>query len=101
MNKTFTTLLSFSISLFSFAQTQLTNGGFETWGNTSPGVAAEPTGWYYNKSGSNVAKLGPQLCFQDATIKHTGSYSVRIETLSYFGTAVNGAVTTGVVNAPS
>jgi hypothetical protein len=31
MNKTFTTLLSLSISLFSFAQTQVTNAGFENW----------------------------------------------------------------------
>jgi hypothetical protein len=102
MNKTFTTLLSLSVSLFSLAQTQIANGGFENWGgNPSPGVTAEPTGWYSNKSGSSVAKLGPQLCFRDQSIVHSGTSSVRVETLSYFGTAVNGAVTTGVVNAPS
>lgn len=101
MIKTFTSLLSLSISLFSIAQTQIPNAGFETWGNAAPGVSAEPTGWYSNKSGSSVAKLGPQICFQDQTIKHSGSSSVRVETLSYFGTAVNGAVTTGVINAPN
>lgn len=101
MNKTFTAILSLSISLFSVGQTQITNGGFETWGNAAPGVAAEPTGWYSNKSGSNVAKLGPQICFQDNTIKRSGSSSVRVETNSYFGTAVNGAITTGVINAPN
>ena len=101
MNKTFTTLVSLSVSLFSLAQTQLSNAGFETWGNSSPGVAAEPTGWYSNKSGSNVAKLGPQICFQDNSVKHSGNASVRVETLSYLGTAVNGAVTTGVINAPN
>lgn len=102
MNKTFTTLLSLSVSLFTFAQTQITNGGFENWGgNTSPGIAAEPTGWYSNKSGSNVAKLGPTICFQDNTVKHSGNASVRVETLNYLGTAVNGAVTTGVINAPN
>ncbi|MBS1647928.1 MAG: T9SS type A sorting domain-containing protein [Bacteroidetes bacterium] len=83
------------------AQVQLPNPGFENLGNPSPGVSSEPTGWYSNKSGSSIAKLGPQTCFQDGTAKHSGSYSVRIETDSYFGTAVNGSATTGVVNAPS
>ena len=100
MKKIFTILLS-SFALCSFAQTQIANPGFETWGNTAPGVAGEPTGWYSNKSGSNVAKLGPQICFKDSTIKHTGSYSVRVETINYSSTAVNGAVTTGVINAPN
>ena len=101
MNKTFTLTLSFSISLISVAQIQLSNPGFENWGNSAPGVAAEPTGWYSNKSGSNVAKIGPQICFQDNTVKRTGNASVRVETLNYLGTAVNGAVTTGVINAPN
>lgn len=100
MKKTFTILLS-SFALCSFAQTQIANPGFETWGNTAPGVAGEPTGWYSNKSGSNVAQLSSPICFQDNTIKHTGAASVRVETISYFGTAVNGAVTTGVINAPN
>lgn len=100
MKKIFTILLS-SFALCSFAQTQIANAGFETWGNTAPGVAGEPTGWYSNKSGSNVAQLSSPICFQDITIKHTGSKSVRVETISYFGTAVNGAVTTGVINAPN
>ena len=100
MKKIFTLFLS--IPLFSLAQTQITNAGFENWGgNASPGVAAEPTGWYSNKSGSNVAKLGPTICFQDNVIKHSGNASVRVETLNYLGTAVNGAVTTGVINAPN
>jgi len=100
MKKTFTLLLS-SFALCSFAQTQIANPGFETWGNTAPGVAGEPTGWYSNKSGSNVAQLSSPICFQDNTIKHTGAASVRVETINYFGTAVNGAVTTGVINAPN
>ncbi len=104
MNKTFTILLSFSISLVSFAQTQIANGGFESWGgNTSPGIAAEPNGFYSNDSGSSTAQLGPQTCYQDATIKHSGSYSMRLEnkTVPIIGTVVNGNATTGVVNAPS
>jgi hypothetical protein len=100
MKKIFTILLS-TVIICSFAQTQIANPGFETWGNAAPGVATEPTGWYSNKSGSNVAKLGPQICFQDNAIKRSGTSSVRVETNSYFGTAVNGAVTTGVINAPN
>jgi hypothetical protein len=103
MNKTFTTLLSLSISLFSLAQTQITNGGFENWGgNPSPGVAAEPTSWYSNKSGSSTAQLGPQTCSQDGTA-HTGSSCAKIETktVPIIGTVVNGNLTTGVVNAPT
>jgi hypothetical protein len=100
MKKIFTILLS-SFAFCSFAQTQIANAGFETWGNTAPGVAGEPTGWYSNKSGSNIAQLSSPICFQDNTIKHTGSSSVRVETISYSGTAVNGAVTTGVINAPN
>lgn len=83
------------------AQTQLSNPGFENWGNTSPGVAGEPTGWYSNKSGSNVAQLASATCFQDNTVKHSGNSSARVETISYFGTSVNGALVTGVVNAPN
>jgi hypothetical protein len=101
MKQIFTTTLSL-LSLYTLAQTQINNGGFESWGgNPSPGIAAEPTGWYSNKSGSNIAKAGPTICFQDGTIKRTGSYSVRVETTNYIGTAVNGAVCTGVINAPS
>lgn len=100
MKKIFT-LLSFSITLTALAQTTISNGGFEMWGNVSPGVAGEPTGWYSNKSGSSTAQLGPVLCFKDNTIVHTGTASVRVETVNYLGTAVNGAVTTGVINAPT
>lgn len=100
MKKTFT-LLSFYLTFTALAQTTISNGGFEIWGNVSPGVAGEPTGWYSNKSGSSTAQLGPVLCFKDNTIVHTGTASVRVETINYLGTAVNGAVTTGVINAPT
>jgi hypothetical protein len=100
MKKLFTLFLitsSFCVS----AQTTISNGGFEAWGNVSPGVAGEPTGWYSNKSGSSTAQLASPICFKDNSIVHTGTASVRVETISYFGTAVNGAVTTGVINAPT
>jgi len=100
MKKLFT--LFSIISIYSTAQTTISNGGFEAWGgNPSPGVSSEPTGWFSNKSGSNIAKLANQICFQDASIKHSGNYSVRVETINYLGNAVNGAVTTGVINAPT
>jgi hypothetical protein len=83
------------------AQTQITNGGFENWGNASPGTSAEPTNWYSNKSGSNVAQLASATLSKDATTKHSGTASVLVQTISYFGTAVNGSGTTGVVNAPN
>ena len=101
MNKISTLLLMAVSSITMVAQTQITNGGFENWGNASPGVSTEPTSWYSNGSGSNIAQLGPQTCFQCSNPVHSGSYCVRVETESYFGTAVNGVVTTGVVDAPS
>ena len=80
----------------------LPTGGFENWGgNPSPGVAAEPNGWYSNQSGSAIASAGPQTCFQDNTIFHSGTSSVRLQNATIFGTVVNGNVTTGVINAPT
>lgn len=101
MNKTFTSILLLSISLFSLAQTQITNGGFETWDNIGA-TNEEPTDFNSNKTGSNTAQLGPQTCFRDASIKHSGSYALRLENKTVFvTTVVNGSATTGVVNAPS
>ncbi len=94
-------LMLAAIGFNATGQTTINNGGFELWGNPSPGIAAEPTHWYSNKSGSAIAVLGPQTCFQEATIVHSGTYSVKVVTENYLGTAVNGVVTTGVVNAPT
>ncbi len=86
------------------AQTTITNGGFELWGNTSPGLSSEPTNWYSDQSGSTIAALGPQTCFQTSSSPspHSGTYCAKIETESYLAIeTVNGVITTGVVNAPS
>lgn len=105
--KSIATLILFvSLGFGAAAQTFITNGGFENWGNTVPAgdtISSEPTGWYSNKSGSAIAKLGPYTCFKESTPAHvrSGSYSVKVMTGNYLGTAVNGVVTTGVVNAPS
>ena len=101
MNRITTLLLMAASSVAVLAQTQITNGGFENWGNASPGVSGEPTSWYSNTSGSDIAKLASITCFQDNSIKHSGNASVRVQTISYLGSAVNGAVTTGIVDAPS
>ncbi len=92
------------LGLSATAQTTITNGGFELWGNTVPAgdTHEEPTNWYSNQSGSSTAALGGQTCFKDATVVHSGSYSVRMETISGpFSTVINGSVTTGVVDAPT
>ncbi len=106
MNKIATLSLTAIISSASlFAQTQITNGGFENWGNASPGNANEPTSWYSNKSGSSTAQLGPQTCFKSTSTVHTGAASVQVTTeslnLGITTEIVNGNVTTGVVNAPT
>ena len=99
MTKKFTTLLSISISLFSVAQTQITNADFELWGGS--GATAEPSSWHSNKTGTGLASSGPQTCFQETSNPHGGSSCVRVETVYYILAVVNGNVTTGIVNAPS
>ena len=99
-----TIILLASMSLGAAAQTTITNGGFENWGNASPGLPnpQEPTSWYSNKSGSVTAQLANPTCFKDSTDQHSGNYCVKIQTITYLGIeVVNGVVTTGVVNAPS
>ena len=99
-----TLTLLLGMCLGATAQTTITNGGFELWGNTVPSgdTYTEPTNWYSNQSGSSIAALGAETCFKDATVVHTGSYSVRLETISGpLSTVINGSVTTGVINAPS
>lgn len=101
MKKIFTLGLSL-IFLSASAQTQITNGGFETWDNPTASNA-EPTSFNSNKTGSSTAQIGPQTCFRDASVVHGGTYSVRVESVQVpiIGTIVNGNVTTGVVNAPT
>ena len=99
-----TLFLSAAFGLSAVGQTTITNGGFESWGNTVPAgdTHEEPTNWYSNQSGSSIAALGSQTCFKDATVFHSGSYSARLETIAGpVSTVINGSVTTGVVNAPS
>ncbi len=96
-----TIILSAAFGCSAIAQTTITNGGFENWGNSSPGLSSEPTGWYSDLSGGGLASLGVQTCFKDSTDQHSGSYCVKLITESSTFAVINGVVTTGVVNAPT
>ncbi len=87
------------IALSSFAQTTIPNGSFETWTNVGSSTA-QPVSWSSNETGSGLASSGPQTCFQSTTA-HSGNYSAKVESASYFFQVVNGSLTTGQVCAPS
>ena len=73
--------LSFGIN----AQTTIPNGTFETWQNIGASDE-EPTNWNGNKTGGGFANLGPQTCFRESGNVHSGSYCMRLENGSFFGT---------------
>ncbi len=103
-----TLILSAAFGLSAVAQTTITNGGFESWGNTVPAsdTCTEPTNWYSDLSGSSNAQLGVETCYKSTTA-HSGSYSVEVVTQKdlilggLITEYINGVVTTGVVNAPT
>ncbi len=95
---TIVTIINISISAM-LAQTQLPNVGFETW--TGSGTSVEPTNYHSNMTGTGWASSGGQTCFKVSTGVHSGSYCAQITTESFIGQAVNGALTSGMVNAPS
>lgn len=99
MKKIFTFI---SISVFSatFAQTQIQNGGFETWDNVGA-ATEEPTYFNSNKTGTDWAPNGPQTCYRDGSTFHSGTYCARVETKTFVLAVVNGSLTTGIVNAPT
>ena len=101
MKKTFTLIVLLSISIIINAQPtpQPPNPGFENW--TGSGATMEPTNYHSNETGTGWATSGGQTCFQDATTFHSGSYSAKIKTISFIGQAVNGSLTSGLVNAPT
>ena len=99
MKKIFTSIL-LCASAFAFGQTQIANGGFETWDNVGSS-SEEPTSFNSNKTGTGLASSGPQTCYQASVTPHSGSYYVKVQTKYYIIATVNGNVTSGVVNAPS
>ncbi len=99
MNRIFKiTLCLLFIASASFAQTTILNGGFENWENVGASNAV-PQYWNSNKNGSSDAQLAAQTCFQSSTA-HSGTYSAQVESGSTFRYVVNGALTTGYVDAP-
>lgn len=103
MKKLYTTILSVlaigAVTSIS-AQQQPNNGDFETWSG------GYPTGWNDMDSGDftgcGLCPFGAsQRIFQDNSVVHGGSSSVRIESTDAFGNVVNGTMTSGRVVAPS
>lgn len=89
----------FSTTLM-FGQTTIPNGDFEAWqsvGNSDE----EPTNWNGNKTGSNLAALGPQTCFRESNNPHSGTYCLKLDNASFFGTPINATATTGRIEAPN
>lgn len=86
------------ISLSAFAQTQIENGGFETWENLGA-PEEEPTEWSSLKTADALAWATPVVCSRDATAPHSGSYCVRLENKTAFGVTANGLLTSGRVHA--
>lgn len=89
-------LMAFS----AFSQTQISNGGFETW-DAAGTASEEPAFFNSNKTGTDWAPNGPQTCYRDGSTYHSGSYSARIETKTFTFAIVNGSMVTGIVNAPT
>ncbi|OFZ56568.1 MAG: hypothetical protein A3D92_14650 [Bacteroidetes bacterium RIFCSPHIGHO2_02_FULL_44_7] len=86
-----------------WCQQQPNNGGFENW-DAVGSSNEEPTNWSGMMTGNLCGFCGlaaSQRVFRDASVIHSGTYSARIQSTSYAGNIVNGAITTGQVNAPS
>ena len=100
MKKIYSLLFACPSAISVFAQTpQLPNAGFEAWEGS--GSSMEPVNYNSNKTGTGYAPSGPQTLFQDNTTMHSGTYSARMETVSFIIATVNGSLTSGIVNAPS
>ncbi|MVO09310.1 T9SS type A sorting domain-containing protein [Flavobacterium sp. TP390] len=83
-----------------YSQTTLPNPDFENWQNVGSSTE-EPTNWNSNKTGGGFASIGPQTCFRESTNPQNGTYCLKLETKSYFGSANVGYGTTGKINAPT
>lgn len=86
-----------------WSQQQPNNAGFENW-DAVGSSNEEPTNWSGMMTGNLCGFCGlgaSQRVFRDASQVHSGAYSARIQSTSYLGNIVNGAITTGQVNAPS
>lgn len=101
MKKIYPILFVCASAFGAYAQStpQLPNAGFENWEGS--GSSEEPVSYNSNKTGTGYATSGPQTLFKDNTTMHSGTYSARMETVSFIIATVNGSLTSGIVNAPS
>ncbi|MCF8278205.1 MAG: T9SS type A sorting domain-containing protein [Flavobacteriales bacterium] len=98
---TFCAMLAAGTMLTATAQQQPNNGDFENWDGNG-----DPTNWNDMRTGDftgcGLCSLGSsQRIFQDNSVVHSGSASVRIESTSALSNVINGTMTTGRVVAPS
>ncbi|MDB5283466.1 MAG: hypothetical protein JWO06_2541 [Bacteroidota bacterium] len=91
-------LLLLFLSLAGSAQSTILNGGFENW--LGSGSSIVPQYWNSNTNGSNIATYGGQTCFRSTTA-HSGTYSANVVSGNALGNTINGALTTGYVDAPN
>lgn len=79
------------------AQTQIGNGGMETW-ETVTGSSVEPTNWnsFLTAGGSVSWAASDQV--SKSTDMHSGSFSCRINSKSTLGIIANGNITVGKIN---
>ncbi len=87
-------------AITAFAQTTIANAGMENW--TGSGNSIEPQYWNSSKSANGTfAGFVPQTCWQESSNPHSGTYCAKIVSGSALGNVVNGALTTGQLQANS
>ncbi|MGB1248618.1 MAG: hypothetical protein ACPG4Z_07010, partial [Chitinophagales bacterium] len=90
------------LNLFTFAQNQVVNLGFENY-DALGSDDEEPTGWssFRNAGGGLSGFVNNQKIEQttDTRPGSSGMYSTRIWATSVFGTTANGTMTTGQIQA--
>lgn len=88
-----TVILLLLFILQSLAQ-QIPNGNFENW--TQGSGYADPTGWDTPNSAS--ASIGVVTVMKESSIVQNGSFAVKLQTKSIFGTPIPGLITLGDFN---
>jgi hypothetical protein len=96
-----TTTVLFLTVAFSFSQADtIINQRMENWENVGQDTE-EPIQWNSNKTGGGNATSGPNTLRRDTSTLFGGQYCARVRSGSTIGIVVNGALTTGRVEAPS
>jgi len=99
MKKVLLLLIVVFISVSSFAQFQLPNGGFENWSDAN----SVPSGWHtFNTATGSLASMVSGAVQHERAAGHSGQYSCCIKPRNVFlGIIANGNFTTGRINAGS